>query len=210
METEQSTNVFDDLRSAIETAYFREFDQLGQAIWKAHANGLLTDDQSTELAEALAARRTANRPPPTIGEATDTGIAKLAFKRAAKQRSPDRARSIGRRRFLASSGALPNTLAANYTTSELAALKILADEVASKGYCDLDIPQWASRAGTCATTVRSALRFAALDGLIKILRRPRPGLRHLTNIVTIIHAGWKTSDSLNARHAVPALAMPRL
>jgi hypothetical protein len=177
------------IAAAIEAAYFGNFDQLGKRIWAAHGAGHLTDDQATDLAAALQARRKSNRPPPTVGAALR--VEKLMFKRSPTQRSPDRARSIARRRLLAASGPLPPALAANFTTSELAVLKIIADEVAAKGYCDLDVKQLAARAGGCETTARNAMRFAELDGLIKIVRRPRPGLRHLTNIVTIIRAEWK-------------------
>ena len=76
------------------------------------------------------------------------------FKRAPKQHSPDRARSIARRRRggvrTAAAGA------ANYTTSELAVIiKIVADEVAFKGFCDLDIPQNGARQ-VSRHTVRNA------------------------------------------------------
>jgi hypothetical protein len=179
----------DQLATAIEAAHFGKFDRLGQSIWAAHGAGHLTDDEASGLAEALQARRTSNRPPPTVGDALRS--TKLTFKRAAYQRSPDRAASVGRRRKLAASGPMPPALAANFTTCELAVLKIVADEVSAKGYCDLDIRQIGSRAGVCETTVRNAMRAAELDCLIKILRRPRPGLKHLTNIITIIRAEWK-------------------
>jgi len=179
----------DQLATAIEAAHVGEFDRLGCSIWVAHGAGQLTDDEASGLAEALQARRTTNRPPPAVGAALCTN--KLTFKRARYQRSPDRAASVGRRRLLAASGPMPPALAQNYTGCELAVLKIVADEVSAKGYCDLDIAQIAARAGVCKSTVRNAMRAAELDCLIKILRRPRPGLKHLTNIITIIRAEWK-------------------
>lgn len=194
METKTSTSVLEghfaqQLAAAVERVAFANIDQMAQQIWAAHGSELLTDDEAGELAARLQDRRKASTPMPAIGAVLP--VKKLMFKRAPAQRSPDRARSIARRRLLAASGPLPPQLAANYTTSEMAALKVIADEVAIKGYCDLDIKQIAARAGTCETTVRNAQRFAELDGLIKIMRRPRPGLRHLTNVITIIRAEWK-------------------
>jgi hypothetical protein len=189
MSGKTSTSVLESLRASIETAHFGEFDRLGQSIWAAHGARQLSDDEASWLAATLQASRTSNRPPPTVGAALRTN--KLTFKRAPYQRSPNRAASVGRRRLLAASGPMPPALAQNYTTCELAVLKILADEVSAKGYCALDIAQIAARAGVCKSTVRNATRAAEMDCLIKVLRRPRPGLKHLTNIITIIRAEWK-------------------
>jgi hypothetical protein len=107
------------------------------------------------------------------------------------QRSPDRQRSIERRRRLAASGPLPPQLACHFTTSEIAVLRIVADEVRHRGYCDRSIPELAARAGTCATTVRNALREARLLGLVSIRERRVDYWRSKPNVVTIIRTEWR-------------------
>jgi hypothetical protein len=52
-----------------------------------------------------------------------------AFTARVEQRSPDRQASIERRRRLAASGPLPPVMAARFTVSELAVLRIVGDEV---------------------------------------------------------------------------------
>jgi hypothetical protein len=175
------------LTAAVEKACFGDFDRLAQGIWAAYGAGLLSDDEASTLAASLQARRTSNRPVPRIG----ASLPKRMFKRAPTQRSPDRARSIGRRRLLAASGPLPPQLAANFTQGELAVLKIVGDECVTRGCCDLDLAQIAARAGVCITTARNAIRFAELDCLVTVLRRPRPGLRHLPNVIRVVRAEWK-------------------
>jgi hypothetical protein len=59
--------------------------------------------------------------------------------------SPDRRASIKRRRQHAAAGQLPPHLAANFTTGELAYLKVLADEFLAHGLCDLSVNETASR-----------------------------------------------------------------
>src|SRR4051794_16747019 len=97
------------------------------------------------------------------------------------QRSPDRQRSLERRRKLAASGPMPPALAARFTTGELAVLKIVADEVRTKGACVLSVAEMAARSGTSESTVRRALRAAV--GLItgretRLPLRPQPPHRH--------------------------------
>ena len=53
----------------------------------------------------------------------------------------DRRRSIERRRRLAFSGPLPAALAAGFTVSELAALRIIGDEVRDRGSCSLYVEE---------------------------------------------------------------------
>jgi hypothetical protein len=91
--------------------------------------------------------------------------AKRAPRAAARrrQRSPDRQASIERRRRLAASGPMPPALAARFTTSELAALRIIGDEVRHHGVCAprtplKPLPRPTSFAG-CRTTMSLAVRF---------------------------------------------------
>jgi hypothetical protein len=66
---------------------------------------------------------------------------------------------------------MPPQLACHFTTSELSVLRVVADEVRHRGFCDRSIPEIAARAGTCTTTVRNALREARLLGLVSVRER---------------------------------------
>jgi GTP-sensing pleiotropic transcriptional regulator CodY len=56
---------------------------------------------------------------------------------------------------------MPPALAARFTQAEMAALRIISDEVRHHGVCALHIDAIAARAGTCRTTVKNALRELA-------------------------------------------------
>jgi hypothetical protein len=124
------------------------------------------------------------RPPPK------TPSASRAFLRSPEPKSPDRHRSIERRRRLAASGPMPPALACRYTVGELAVLRIVADEVIARGTCDRSLAEIAARAGVCRKLAQLTLRMAARDGLIVVERRPRPGRKNLTNVVRIISQAW--------------------
>jgi hypothetical protein len=113
-----------------------------------------------------------------------------AFLRSPEPKSPDRHRSIERRRRLAASGPMPPALACRYTVGELAVLRIVADEVIARGTCDRSLAEIAARAGVCRKLAQLTLRMAARDGLIVVERRPRPGRKNLTNVVRIISQAW--------------------
>jgi hypothetical protein len=148
----------------ISTAPIRTLDDLSRDVWKAHAGGLLSDTEAQELAESIHGRRTAHRAkngatplgasaPAGASAGTPAGSAKTPrpwsyFPAKRPQRSPDASRSLERRRTLAASGPLPPSLACKFTVGELAALRIVSDEVREKGHCDRtlgDIAAWAGR-----------------------------------------------------------------
>src|SRR4051795_4140848 len=104
------------------------------------------------------------------------------------QRSPDRQRSLERRRKLAASGPMPPALAARFTTGELAVLKIVADEVRTKGACVLSVAEMAARSGTSESTVRRAFRAAV--GLMTVQERRVPFRPNLTNVIRIVSREW--------------------
>jgi hypothetical protein len=111
--------------------------------------------------------------------------------KAGKARSPDRQASIARRRHLAASGPMPPALAARFTQAEMAAFRIVSDEVRHHGVCALHIDAIAARAGTCRTTVKNALREARRLNLVTVQERRRRGQRSLTNIIHIISREWR-------------------
>jgi len=138
------------LACAIDGVHPKQVDSLSRQLWQAHAAGHIGDDDAQSLAERLHARRgdsgvaqgalfpLASGVTPARGQ-----NAPRAFLRAPEPKSPDRRRSIERRRRLAASGPMPPTLAAQYTVGELAVLRIVGDDRA---------------AGDCAKRLKMAAR----------------------------------------------------
>lgn len=187
------------LASAIDAAHPEQFDFLSSQLWQAHAAGYVHDDDAQSLAERLQRRRGESGVargmsfwPASSQTPGRVQSAPRAFLRKPESRSPDRRRSIERRRRLAASGPMPPVLACQYTVGELAVLRIVGDEFHSKGTCDRSLAEIAARAGVCRKLAQLAMRMAARDGLITVERRPRPGRKNLTNVVRIISQAWLT------------------
>jgi len=178
----------EQLAAEVATASLKALDQLSRLTWQGHAAGAIDDATAQRIAEQIQARRQAardeykpvGRPPgrPSI------------FPPRRLQRSPDRAASIRRRRSLAASGGMPAHLACQFTTGELAVLRIVADAVRDNGQCVKSIPEIAARAGVCRTTAQNAIRQAARLGLLTVQERRREGRRNDANVVRIISAAW--------------------
>ena len=92
----------------------------------------------------------------------------------------------------AASGPMPPQFASQFTTGELAALRIIADAVRGGGACILTLGEIAARAGVCVTTARNALRTAARAGLVTIEERRRDKRPNLANVVRVVSREWKT------------------
>jgi hypothetical protein len=74
---------------------------------------------------------------------------------------------------------------------ELAALRIVADEVREKGHCDRTLGEIAARAGIGRTTAQNAMRLAATMGLLTVQERRRQGQKNLPNVVRIVSREWQ-------------------
>jgi hypothetical protein len=180
-------------------------DALAKAVWSALDGGHLPETAAQEASEAIEGRRRDLRRPPYEKAASEprSGVSQhvatkgpgqpsqTLFRRLKTQRTPDRAAALARRRHVAGSGPMPPALAAQFTTGELAVLRIVADEVREKGRCDRTYGELAARAGVCRRTAMNALKRAARLGLLHIEVRPRPGRKNLTNVVTILSREWK-------------------
>jgi hypothetical protein len=170
-----------------------QLDGLARDLWRAYAGGIIADDQTEALGAALETRRKALR-----GEVAPSPAWKLErlspsiFSPRRVQRSPDRRRSIERRRHLAASGPMPPRLAAMFTTGELAVLRVVVDEVDENGLCGRSLAEIAARAGVCRTTAQNAVRSAAKLGLLSIEERRRPGRKNLPNLVRVLSREWLT------------------
>ncbi|MCJ2080190.1 hypothetical protein [Methylobacterium sp. J-090] len=178
------------MKAAIEDARtLAQMDALSRQLWQGHGSGVLGDEDAQALAERLHGRRSAIRDgirPVGI----PAGRASL-FPPRARSASPDRAASRDRRRLLACSGPMPPALAARFTTGQLAVLRIVGDEVATKGVCGLCVDAIAARAGVCRRLAQAAIRLAEGDGLLTIEERRHEGRKNSPNLVRIISREWQ-------------------
>ena len=81
-------------------------------------------------------------------------------------------------------------MACKFTVGELAALRIVADEVREKGHCDRTLAEISARAGVSRTTAQNALRAAACMDLVTIEERRRQGQVNLPNVVRVVSREW--------------------
>jgi hypothetical protein len=180
------------LVAAIDAARYPQLNELGREVWAAWSAGTLSDAEAQEAAERIQARRRV-APVPTAPPER-----RSVFPKHRTQRSPDRQRSIERRRRLAASGPMPPQLAAYFTTGELAVLRIVGDECRAHGLCSLHIDAIAARAGVCRTTAQNAMREARALGLVTVEERRRRGQPSRTNLVRVISGEWRTWLRLGA------------
>lgn len=169
----------------------RALDEVSRLVWRALAAGELGDDDAQALAERIHARRELSglgraetgqgRPPARIGM---FGPPRPA------QRPRVRSEAVERRRRVAASGALPPAIAARFTTGEAAVLSIIVLEVRERGRCTLPMDAIAARAGVSRTLAKGALRIARSLGLVRVTHRPRPGQKHLPNLIEITDRAW--------------------
>lgn len=191
----------DHIAGAISGARPQQLDELSRAISGLLLHAKLSDDDASFAYSLIAARRDALRGPaqPTLPGIEAAAVDKrpalprhLFPPRRKPQRSPDRARSIARRRQLAFSGPLPPQLGARFTLGQLSVLAIIADEAGINGQCIRCLDELAARAGVCRTTARNAIREAEKQGLLVRKQRRRPGRANLTNVITLLSQEWKT------------------
>jgi hypothetical protein len=207
---------FDHLLSLVNHVPLAALDALSRDLWRAAGEGALTEAQAQALAEAIHGRRrpraqasavslgglavvSSRKPPEAAAEVPEASSGQSPgqdprlwsyFPPKRSQRSPDRARSLERRRTLAASGPLPPKLACRFTTGELAVLKIVADSFVSGRQCTLSIPEIAARAGVGQTKARLALRIAQNLGLVSITERRVQYRPNRTNVVRIVSPSW--------------------
>ena len=188
-----------DLLTAIGgTKSLSTLDGFARAIWTDWGAGRLTDEQASALAETLEGRKrevrgidmVAIRAPQVTEAARKQGRPSHFPPKRKATRSPNRRASIERRRTLAASGPMPPQLASQFTTGELAALRIVADAVRDRGTCMLTLGEIAARAGVCVTTARNALHQAAHDELVTIEERRRHKRPNLANVVRVVSREW--------------------
>lgn len=165
-------------------------DDLMRLVWRGLAEGALDDAAAEELSSRIEVRR---RPPSQNGPAAGGKARRVSiFPPRRPQLSRRSAVSLARRRQLVAAGPMPPRLAAHFTSSELAALMIIREEVRLHGTCSSYIAEIAARAGVGRTSVQNAMRRAAELGLITIQERRRPAQKNLTNVIRIVSQEWLT------------------
>lgn len=114
------------------------------------------------------------------------------FARPRPQRSPDREKSIRRRRTLAATWPIPPSMAGLLTTCQVAYVRIVSDEVQRHGKCDLTLDEIAARGGMCRKTAKRAQDTVEGLGWISVEHRPITGRKHLSNVIRITSVEWST------------------
>lgn len=183
-----------DFGTALDAAStLARIDEIARGLWAAYGADVIGDGEAEQIGAQIEQARRRVRPADTVrARAPAVPLAAVSMFPPRKRRcvSPDRAKSRARRRRLAYSGPLPPTLAAGFTTGQLAVLRIVADEVRARSCCALSLGEIAARAGVCVTLARDAIRLAAGDGLLVIVERRRHGARSLPNLVRILSREW--------------------
>jgi hypothetical protein len=176
------------LEAAVAARNTYAVDETARLTWRAHAEGQLADAEAEAIGEALAARRRTF----AAGASLPAPKAVYAALRPARShpRSPDRRRSLERRRRQAMSGIVPARIAAGFTQGENAVLTVIGRQCQRGGACTLHIDAIAALAGVCRTVVKNALRAARAGGLLLVKERRIPGRKSLTNVITIVSREW--------------------
>lgn len=179
----------DEMRAALAAAPRERLCDLSKALWQALAAGAVSEADAEALSGLIEARRAVGANLPDGKDASRSLFqARTMIRRP--QRPPVRSAAIERRRRLAASGPMPPALAARFTTAELAALKIISDDVRSSGACMLPIDAIAARAGVSRTSVQNAIRRAVYLGMLERQERRRAYDRSLPSILRIVDREW--------------------
>jgi hypothetical protein len=172
-----------------------DLDGVARQIWRAFKDQIITDAEAHYLS-FLIERRRAHARDRTIDQRSFNDRPydprAIRFPARRRQKSPDRSSSVARRRMLAASGNLPDTLRRHFTTGQLAVLCVVAGVVKRCGLCDQPLDEIAALAGVCRATAQSAMHMARVWGLIRVKERRRRGRKSLTNVITIISPEWIT------------------
>lgn len=134
-------------------------DELTSSMWKARLEGAISEDDATFLDELIRRRRPPSRiTAPGFHKALGPIAGRIGsrFKPRRPQRSPDRARSIERRRKWAASSSMPPPIRGSYTEAERAVLAVIASELKRQGVCDWPLDMIAATAGVSRSTVQKA------------------------------------------------------
>jgi hypothetical protein len=156
-----------------------QLDNLYRMITTQWAGGNLSDEMATLWFDAIdQARRAPN------------WKRRDFFRRRKAIKSQDRAASIARRRRRAAFAPISPSVAAQFTTGELAVLSVIADEVRKKSRMNLPVDMIASIAGVCRSMVQKTCKKAEDLGLINVHRERLAYDRNKLNVVRITCKEW--------------------
>jgi hypothetical protein len=186
-----------EMKEAIARALPAALPTLREQLYALNGSGLIDDREAGELDDAIEARRTAGRASPVAGPPPSPAVPLASVMERAsifppriRPRISNRPAAKLRRRRVAYSSPIPPGLAERFTVGEIAALGIVADEIAAKGRCDRSVAEIAQRAGVCARLVQRAIKEARLQGLLSVDERKQPGAKHLTNVIRVLSREW--------------------
>lgn len=191
----------DAIRRQAEDAPRAALPAVAAALWRALANGQITEPEAETLSALIDARREAHAArhsplsPPDPGTGDNVGNPHIGPEASGSRRTgvgsrPRTDASLERRRRWAASGRLPPAIAAQFTAGEQAVLALVAAETARRKDCRLAIEHMAAIAGVGRSTVKNALREARRLGLITVEERKVTGWRNDTNVVRIVSTEW--------------------
>lgn len=167
------------------------------------------DDDVQELLELLQACRRGQGSVPRGGGRPHWSRLYPARRR---QPRPGQAELNRRRRQAARARLMPPQITAHFTEGEAAALMIVADQIRTRGACDLYLDQIAALAGVSRSTVKNAIRHARRLELLAVQLRPVKGRgkKSQTNVITMTSAEWKGWISLRKGRVVESCPDNRL
>lgn len=172
------------LDAAIADAPRCRLDDMAKAVWQALAAGSISEHDAERLAVAVEARR-----------------AETALKHSKRQKPASeplkpaqRQAAIERRRRQAASGALPPSIAAQFTLGEQAALAVIARAARQQrgGPLQWFIDKIAALAGVSRSTARNAIRKARARGFLHVTEQRVTWWRNAANKITIAAAAWRS------------------
>jgi hypothetical protein len=148
--------------------------ELARTLWRALAEGLVSESEAEELSGLIEARKVIpDRPEPSrVGSRPRTDT------------------SLERRRRWSAAGLLPPGIACHFTAGETAVLATLALEVSRTGDCRWPMGRLAAVAGVSVSTAKRAIREAKRLGLIEVEERRVSWWRNDPNVVRIVSPAW--------------------
>lgn len=204
----------DAIRRQAEDAPRAALPAVTAALWRALANGQVSEAEAETLSALIEARGEARASASARQDADAAGAdgapAPPATRRTGSGSRPRTDASLERRRRWVASGRLPPALAARFTMGEAAVLAVVAAETVRRRDCRLAVGHLAAIAGVSETTVRNAVREAVRLGLVTVEERRLTGWRNDTNVVRLVSAEWISWLRLaKGRRKGAILAVPR-
>jgi hypothetical protein len=166
---------------------FAALDEISRAIWVGLARATFSEHEAEGLSGALEARRAFLK---ARAANPASGLLRASKRPSSRCTSPDRRRSLERRRAVAASGVLPPKIACHFTLGEQAVLSIIGQTVKAAGRCILPLDAIAAKAGVCRSTAQNALRAAKTLGIIVVTERRFRGRASDFNIVEVSSREW--------------------